>query len=266
MEQLTACPRSCGAQNESDLLFGEPRYDPDSIVKPGPPPDAIVTQESPPEKIVPTTPKQSILKTSGRRDDAGARAAHAPKDVRVAFDGHYDSQTEPSATGGDAASGQQDVKVVLVGHDDSQTASRASGHEEAERACPFAEHRLETVNEAFSPAISDVEVQVKHAEVSPCEESAMSMVETPTCNTGHRGLLERCQGLWYTEDGQKIGSIEGDEVVWCEQTFEGEPCKLLAISHASLTMQLDGETHTADVHEGPLEKIVWSDGEVWVRK
>jgi len=186
-DQLFACPH-CSANKEADLLFGEPRYDPDAIVKP----EAL---------------RQLV---------------------------------QDSADVGDCADSERDVKVAFVGCDNDETAPQSAD------CLPEAVKQVGQTPADADAAIKDV-------------------VEESTPKAVRAGLLERCQGLWYSEDGQKIGSIEGNQVVWCEHTFDGDPCKLIATSDVSLTMELDGETHSADVHEGPPEKIVWSDGELWLR-
>lgn len=108
-------------------------------------------------------------------------------------------------------------------------------------------------------------VAVSADKANHTDMSGVSLTPAKETISGDVGLLKRCQGLWYNEEGQKIGTIEGDHVLWCEHTFDGHPCKLIATSDVSLTMELDGEAHTADLHEGPPEKLVWSDGEVWLR-
>jgi len=200
-DQLFACPH-CSANKEADLLFGEPRYDPDAIVKP----------------------------------EALRQLVQAVADV------------------GDRADSERDVKVAFVGCDNDKTAPQSAD------CLPEAAKQV-----GQTPADAAAAVKDGHAEMSIGEDATIDVVEDSTPNAVPLGLLERCQGLWYSEDGQKIGSIEGNQVVWCEHTFDGDPCKLIATSDARLTMELDGETHSADVHEGPPEKIVWSDGELWLR-
>jgi len=123
--------------------------------------------------------------------------------------------------------------------------------------CPFCETEDEEDMVFGEPRYDpDATVQVVNALAKKPDDDLAAVPE---------GLLGQCQGLWYHEDGQKLGNVKGDQIAWCEHTFDGEPSKLTAASDVDLTMELDGESHSATFQEGPPQKLVWSDGEVWVR-
>jgi len=301
----------CKSQAEPDLFFGEPRYDPDAIVKPvraAPSSDCPDGEEQAskvplskrsiekcpateqalnnlnPEAVMSPASYpddgdmedgDALARLDSRRSVSEAQQHHLTHHHHSHHKAHHKDAQEPhhkdtrEPTTGDKSHWSLPLlhhkKAVHEDAEDASATASASAEGDSHQAASLPG----TPPQAASPKESPQASPKGTPAASPKESPEASPTASPkgSSPTGEKkGLLQRCQGLWYSEDGQKIGSVEDSHIVWCDQTFDGEPSKLTATSDASLTMDLDGEAHRADFHEGAPEKLVWSDGEVWLRK
>eukprot|EP00434_Breviolum_minutum_P012742 symbB.v1.2.011231.t1/scaffold751.1/size165343/2 len=76
--------------------------------------------------------------------------------------------------------------------------------------------------------------------------------------------FHKIQGMWKTEhDVQLMGEIRGSTVIW-DKVFNLSQSKLRLASDGGFEMTLSGAIHKAK-HDVHLDRLIWSDGEVWVR-
>lgn len=279
-EQL-ACRPFCESQTDGDLFFGEPRYDPDAIPAY---PDTLVQKAT--DDVRSSANKENVKGLPIQKPTDDVHSSPNKENVRV--DQHcvhplayYNTQTAPESANSVPEAARQ---LVQEAADDCASKEKkkerrlevssgdagASQEKEKERHVEIspgdAAHTAASQDMPGDAGASQEKTKERHVESSPGDAARTDLCDASEPNSDNVGLLKRCQGLWYSEEGQKIGSIEDDHIVWCEHTFDGDPCKLTATSDVTLAMEMDGETHIADLHEGPSEKLVWSDGEVWLRK
>eukprot|EP00438_Fugacium_kawagutii_P011233 Skav228663 [mRNA] locus=scaffold2369:283890:285401:+ [translate_table: standard] len=71
--------------------------------------------------------------------------------------------------------------------------------------------------------------------------------------------FHKIQGMWRTEaDSQTMGEIRGSTVIW-DKVFNLSQSKLRLASDGAFEMTLSGA-----VHKAHTDRLIWSDGEVWV--
>jgi len=231
---------NCQSRHETDLVFGEPRYDPDATVLA----PALAAKEA--RKAEEAAKAQEAAKAAAEarkaEETAQIEAAELLRPLQVF--GEEAAKAEAAARAArapeEAVSGL-DVKLV----DDDNLGAAAEPSDEGLKNQHYGQ-------DSVGPA----------GPQNPTEQKAAT---APADDAESMGLLHQCQGLWYYEDGQKIGTVTNDRIIWCEHTFESSPSKLSATSDVGLTMELDGELHSATFENGPQQKLVWSDGEIWIR-
>ncbi|CAE7513288.1 plekha8 [Symbiodinium natans] len=73
------------------------------------------------------------------------------------------------------------------------------------------------------------------------------------------------QGSWSTQgDLQRMGAIVGTAVVW-DKVFNLDQSSLRVNAAGEFEMNLSGTTHKARF-DAKTDRLLWSDGEVWVRR
>lgn len=85
-------------------------------------------------------------------------------------------------------------------------------------------------------------------------------------------VIEQLEGKWIQEaDGAFMGEIINGEVIW-DTNYQHKPSKLTLAkgvegpcASADIELELNGERHWGRYEGGPEPKILWSDGEVWIR-
>lgn len=76
--------------------------------------------------------------------------------------------------------------------------------------------------------------------------------------------FQKLQGTWRTDgESQLMGEIIGATIVW-DKVFNLSQSKLRLAADGSFEMTLNGAVHKAKYEPG-ADRMVWSDGEVWVR-
>lgn len=238
-ESIVPGPCPCKAGEESDLVFGEPRYDPDSTV---------FIKGSARKLTQPRVPKMPLFYNQAEGTEALNEA--------LKLEAENAKQEEQEAAEEVAEDKANDNSAEVKGSMLTQAPPSARPDTSADQP---EEAKVEPVQVSAATGETPGTKATSLGGVGPMEVPEQKEI----------GLLDRCQGYWYHEDGIRIGNVVKDHVIWCDQSFESPPSQLTVTSDTTLDMDLFGESHSATfeiLQQHRAQKLVWSDGEVWLQK
>jgi len=104
------------------------------------------------------------------------------------------------------------------------------------------------------------------------EEQLQTKFDVRSCADEHgpspleMDQLAKYDGSWHREkDNKKMGQISKAVMMWARR-YEHPPSDLRLVGDGKVEMRLIGASHNGTLELGPPARLIWSDGEIWVRE